>query len=127
MLLRMNRIESSVLLLQMAISRKNVRNTFKRNYNKVESKELLSSFDEVKEVLEIEIEQTEEDQGEVLRDYHFNIKEIKMISSYLENYVPMLQNTAEQSGNMLEEDKQLINTLYCIRDRTKGLLDVVHA
>lgn len=120
MLLRLKRSESALLLLHMAMMRKNARNTFKKNQKK-ESKELLQSFDDVKNALESVIEQTDETQGNLISDYHFNVREIKLIYSFLDSYLPLLENTVKRAGES-EEDMKQIEILQTIKKANRELL-----
>lgn len=125
MIVNLSKTETAVLLLHMAMMRKSARNTFKRNYGK-ESKEMLSSFDEVKNSLDERMsEEIEEEIPEEMKyTFHYNIKEINMLHSFLESYVPKLEENLQAAGEIMEEDQKQIDCLREIEDQTARRLEV---
>ncbi|UOQ47231.1 hypothetical protein MUN88_14265 [Gracilibacillus caseinilyticus] len=121
MLLRLKHSESALILLHMAMTRKSARNTFKRNHKK-ESKELLASFDEVKEELEKAVDQTDENQGFLVTDYHFNVREIQMLYSFLSSYIPLLSDTVKKAGDK-DEDRYQVLDLQRINVQLQKMLE----
>lgn len=118
MILNLNKTEMAVLLLHFSLMRKSARNTFKRNYGK-QSKEMLSSFDEIKDNLELAIEEEKEKET-----FHFNIKEINMLHSFLESYIGKLESTLQATGKVEYEDQKQIDCLRDIQERTQKLIGV---
>ncbi|TRM08784.1 hypothetical protein FH966_14730 [Lentibacillus cibarius] len=128
MILNLQRTETAVLLLHMSMMRKNARNVFKANYGRNDYKEVLNSFDEVKIELENVVENSSEDEPEEAHIFHFNINEIDMIISFLNAYIPKLQDTLKRSGEIVDEDWKQIQCLKVIQDkanRMKGVQGVV--
>ncbi len=129
MILNLSKGDISVLLLNMTITRKNVRNGFKRNYGKTESKEILASFDEVKQSLEEiidPIEENEEVDPKEMHIIHHNIKEIDMIHSFLLWYLPKLRETLEEAtkGRLNDEDQKQLEVLERILVKVDNLKEV---
>lgn len=120
MLLRLDQSETALLLAHMAMTRKSARNTFKRNH-KNEKKELLQSFDEVKANLEHVIENSEEASDHVY-DFYFNVREIKMIYSFLASYIPLVSDTVKKAG-VKDGDKEQLAALEKIKDQSYKLLE----
>ncbi|WP_208592335.1 hypothetical protein [Gracilibacillus suaedae] len=120
MLLRLDQGETALLLAHMAMTRKSARNTFKRNH-KNEKKELLQSFDEVKANLEHVIENSEAASDQVY-DFYFNVREIKMIYSFLASYIPLISDTVKKAG-VKDGDKEQIEALEKIKEQTYKLLE----
>ncbi|QGH32605.1 hypothetical protein GI584_00225 [Gracilibacillus salitolerans] len=121
MLLRLDQSETALLLAHMAMTRKSARNTFKRNH-KNEKKELLQSFDEVKDCLEEVIENTNEEVRDQVNNFHFNVREVKMIHSFLSSYIPLLSETIKKAGAK-EGDKEQIKALEKIKEYSHKLLE----
>lgn len=113
MILSLNHKEMASLVLHMSIMRKNVRKGFKKNYGK-DSKETLASYDEVKETIIHTLEGMEEHQGE--KDLHFNIKDINMLLSFLEFYIPKVEEEIKLI-EMKEEDKDQMECLKNIKEK----------
>lgn len=109
MVLKAKKIEVSVLLLHMAIMRKNIKKGFKSNYGAKEGKELLKSYDEVKEYLKAAFEELTENQQ--VKELHFNEKNITMIASFLSWYVLELEITLVDSKNKNPEDWSHVQVL----------------
>lgn len=126
MILTLKRAEISVLLLHMAMSRKNARNVFKRNYRnqgKQRVLDLLTSFDEIKDELELIISETSEDEGELISTLHFNINEMSLLQSFLSSYVPLLDKTLKTAGNMLDEDIKQVEILSMIETKSRKMIE----
>ncbi len=129
MILNLSKGDISVLLLSMTITRKNVRNGFKRNYGKTESKEILASFDEVKQSLEEiidPVEENEEANPKEMHILHYNIKEIDVIHSFILWYLPKLTETLEEAtkGKINDEDQRQIEVLNRILSKVDKLKEV---
>ncbi|WP_018931355.1 hypothetical protein [Gracilibacillus lacisalsi] len=120
MLLRLDHSETALLLAHMAMTRKSARNTFKRNHKNVK-KELLQSFDEVKANLEYVIENTEEASDQVY-DFYFNVREIKMIYSFLASYISLISDTVKKAG-VKDGDKEQIEALEKVKEQSYKLLE----
>lgn len=134
MILQLTKQDSSILSLHMAIMRPNVRNGFKSNYGKKQGKELLGSFDQVKADLEKELDQvddsemTEEElvaEGAKLVDFHFNIAEIMMASSFLDYYVSEFESLLKKGEKIAENDQVHLNRLGAIKTKLDEL-KVIH-
>jgi hypothetical protein len=128
MIVRLNKVESSVLLLHMATMRNNVKKGFKKTHGSKEGKELLSRYDRVKGDLEKEIENTTIEEMEAAElqketDFHFNINEFDMIFTFVKWYKEKLQETfdkAEKTSNtwkISETDKGQLQTLAQIGNK----------
>ncbi|AIF45739.1 hypothetical protein [Virgibacillus sp. SK37] len=124
MILNLNKTESAVLLFHMAMMRKSARNTFKRN-KQGNSKEMLSSFDEIKNSLEEFMENQDEQAEEEKKKYefHYNINEIIMLNGFIGSYTEKLEKTLSAAGQIVEEDRKQIDCLLTIKDRTGKLLN----
>lgn len=125
MILRLKKIDIAVLLLHTGLMRKGARNVFKRNYSKTEGKDLLNSYDEVKNSLETKMQEVEEQDENILHDIHYNRLEIDMLHSFLMSYIPQLEKTLKQAGNVQIEDKKQIDTLKMILNQLEKLLEQV--
>lgn len=106
MILQLERNEMAALVLHMSIMRKSVRKGFKSNYGS-RSKEVLSSYDEVKNTVTQELEVFEGDTGHIV--FHFNILEIDMLHSFLSFYTKELHKFEldKINGTDLEQIKSL--------------------
>jgi len=123
MIINLNKSEIAVLLLHMSITRKNIRNGFKRNY-KGQHKKVLNSFDEVKNSLEMTIDDIENMNNDKLIEFNFNVNEIKMIDSFLDWYVVRLEKTLKGAGRIIDEDKKQIQVLKSIHKKAGKTLEI---
>lgn len=131
MILQLNNLEMGTLMLHMAMMRQNVRNGFKSNYGKAQGKEMLKSYDEVKNAMESNIS-VKEDMAEeemvkesfTFQDLHFNIQEIIMLSSFMDFYLPKLTETLEAAGKVSAEDQLQLDSLESIRIKVEELKTV---
>jgi hypothetical protein len=120
MILKLDKTEISVLLLHLAMMRNNVKKFLKKKEN---GKEILQSFDEVKIALENVMEDIDIEESEnKLFTFHFNIKEIEMLESFLAWYPNQLENTLKQAGKVKNEDKKQLECLKKIHDQLKQVL-----
>lgn len=131
MILNINKLEISVLLLHMTITRKSIRNGFKRNYRNKEYKEFLSSFDEVKESLETVVSDIDDENDDLTQvvELNYNIREFKMIDAFLNWYVNRLESTLKDASeltnkNILKEDLEQLNALKSIENKMTRLKEV---
>lgn len=120
MILNLTRIEISVLLLHMTISRKNIKKGFKRNYTG-EHKEMMAIFDEIKKGLENSV--MNDSENEV---FHHNIREINMIYYYLDWYIARLDETLKKAAKLanksvLDEDMKQLDCLQAIQHKVERL------
>lgn len=116
----------ATVVLHMSIMRQNVRNVFKKNYGKQQGKQLLESYDEVKNTLEkvlgTEEAETEEkllEEAQEVHEFHFNVLEVQTLSSFLNFYIPTLEDFLKKSGTIQEADQGQLDTLV----EVKGELD----
>lgn len=116
MILRMNQPEVASTVLHMAIMRKSVRNGFKRNY-KERSKEMVASFDEVKDTMEKALVDLNENSCHEM-DLHFNVKEVDMLESFLAFYLPKMESYKE---SFMEQDYEQLEHLQSIAEKLKEL------
>lgn len=123
MIINLNRSEIAVLLLHMSITRKNIRNGFKRIY-KGRHKKVLNSFDEVKNSLEMTIGDIENMDNDKLVEFNFNVNEIKMIDSFLNWYVVRLEKTLKGAGRIIDEDKKQLEVLKNIHKKAGKTLEI---
>lgn len=114
MILQLEKNEMAALVLHMSIMRKNVRKGFKSNYGS-QSKEVLKSYDEVKNTVIKQLEGLEEDPGCMV--FHFNILEINMLHSFLGFYMAELNKL--ELNKMNEIDLEQINCLGTIQEKVE--------
>ncbi|MEE6208998.1 hypothetical protein U3A55_02350 [Salarchaeum sp. III] len=107
--------ELLMITLHLEIMKKEVRNAFKRNYKRKESKELMKVYncvrDDLKEVLE-------EEPNKVTFAFTFSKDQINMLHNFLHMYIPMLEQGSQEENSMNsapEETQTVINTLKNIQ------------
>lgn len=132
MIINLKRIEASVLLLHMTITRKNIKRGFKNKYRATKYKNLMNSYDEVKSSLESKFEANNDEEtiidnnpDEIIR-FDFNINEINMLESFLSWYVSDLTKLLDDAArltnkNTLKEDKRQLETLINIENNVKRM------
>lgn len=119
MILNLETKEVAVLVLHMSIMRKNVRKGFKSNYGN-EAKEILVSYDEVKNTMISALKEMAEQEEK--RDFNFNIREIEMLSSFLDFYIVQFQAVIDESkDNVSQEDKLQVDYLHIIKSKVDSL------
>lgn len=125
MIVRLNKAEIAVLLLHMTITRKNVRNGFK-HIGKTRHKEVMNSYDEIKNTLEVNIEHLEhiEEQEQVI--FNFNINEINMINLFLNWYVASLKDLLIEAGKYVGEDERQVQLMHEIHSKVKKSIEIQH-
>lgn len=123
MIINLNKSEIAVLLFHMSLTRKNVRNGFKSNY-KGKHKEVLNSFDEVKNTLESTVNDLEVMDNVEVMEFNYNINEINMIDSFLKWYIVKLEKTLKATGNIVDEDKKQIEVLKDIKKKVSRTIEV---
>lgn len=114
MYIKLEKIEMSVLLLHMKITRKNVKKGFKNNYGSKEGKELIKQYDDITNFLENSIEGLEEGENEQI---HLNEQEFNLLHSFLTWYVTEIEITFEAAGKKIAgENKEHLDILQKIND-----------
>ncbi|WP_117161277.1 hypothetical protein [Paraliobacillus sp. X-1268] len=124
MIVRLKNIDIGVLCLHMSIMRQNVRKGFKRTYGKEEGKKRLTLFDEVKGLLEFELNQLDEGEANKLKQFYFDDNTLMMVSSFLDFYTMKLASTLQQAGKINVEDQGQLDSLHLIKkqlDQLKAL------
>lgn len=129
MIVKLNGLEASVVVLNMAVMRQNVRNGFKRNYSKQQGTKNLKSYDAVKSTLEEAIgTEKEEDEQKLLEEarkiheFHFNVMEVQTLSSFLNFYIPTLEDFLKKQGRPIqEEDQGQLDTMNGIKKQLDEL------
>lgn len=124
MILRVKKIDISILLLHITLMRKSAKKVFKRNYNKAESKELLKSYDDVKNGLEMKMEEVNGQVENTIHQIHYNKADIDMLQSFLTSYIPELEKTLKTAGKEQIEDKKQIDHLKSILHQLNNLSEV---
>lgn len=124
MIINLKKIEISVLLLHMAIMRKNIKRGFKSNYGQSKGKEMLSSYDIVKDELKTAFEGLEDQPESQVKEVHFNIKQVEMLQSFLNWYSLELELTLDSANNNNKEDREQLSIIKQVQERTKEVLKV---
>lgn len=124
MIIQLEKEEIAILSLHMQMSRTNVKRGFKSNYGSKEGKEVLASYDEVKYALneKLNLDDTGQDiEGPQI--LHFNIKEIRMMDSFLTWYLKELAALDKALGEkkISQEDQYHIELLKTVKDKVDEL------
>lgn len=113
MIIQLEKKEIAALTLHMSIMRKNVRKGFKSNYGR-DSKDYIASYDEVKNTIAKELENMGENEDSCY--FHFNIREIDMLFSFLDFYVNEVDLVINLE-KLSQEDKEQMKYLSSIKDK----------
>lgn len=131
MIVTLNTLETSTIVVHMAVMRQNVRNGFKKNRGKKDGKQLLASYDEVKLALEAVVSNGEVSSDEKLleeaqevHEFHFNVQEIQTLSSFLNYYVPTLEGFLKKTGKIQEVDQLQLDTMIGIKTQLDELKEL---
>lgn len=122
MILTLKKIDAAVFILHMSIMRKNIKKGFKLNHGKSEGKELIKVYDEVKEALDRGMEPLEHEEEEMEID--FDEKQIEMIYSFSNWYIPELEKTLKKAGKINKEDQRQLYILKEIKEKTEQVINV---
>lgn len=131
MIVNLNTLETSTVVVHMAVMRQNVRNGFKKNRGKKEGKHLLMSYDDVKCTLEAVVSKDEASNDEELleeaqkiHEFHFNVQEIQTLSSFLNYYVPTLEGFLKKTGKIQGVDQLQLDTMVGIKVQLDELKEI---
>lgn len=124
--LMINMLEIRVSVLHMNVMRSNVKRGFKSRYKKEEVKQLIETYDSIKNTLQALLDSESHNETEEMNIY-FEESELNVFHAFVSWYVSELKNKYEAAEKATgkkrnEEDQQNLNILIDIQSKLEVLL-----